>query len=829
MQIAPPTKVYSRGILQPLRGEILIRYAAAYGCTLLSILAAQLHIADSLALMLAAITLAGLVVSLWLRFSNLQLGPVRVERPLLNSIVVVAALLAIVAHVMRTEPRLLAGDFRNVFMLYGEARSLIQLLMEIFLIFAAFRCFAIVTDKDAVWCAAPSFSVLLLLIVVDRGPAVVVYFLVWMLMAAVLFASDHYAESRAMSSGYVPSLVPGESATLSARSLGAVMLMSLACAIGLSFTLTSQDGGGRRSFELWLTGLASHLTQVALNLPEASGNSGPERQIDFSSGPGVPTRAELWQVGAMTSQGKTLQPFYWRMFTLSNYNGSSWSQFSGTGNAVPLQPLNEQQWPDWFSRMRSIANSEAPNFNPQSRRDARPAPSHAPPLPPVPGFDVQGHMKPRTLTDAQFGRPQIHVRQRVIPRVSNIGFIPTLPAVTALRVRRGGLEQIYVRNDNSINMGVLNVDQEVRLQSEVPPGEDYGNPEAMPPTRRGEKPNPSAQLSDAERKLYLNLPPIVPRRVIDYARATVHGAAQQASDYARAQRLATTLQNTGVYTLHPAVIPEGRDAVDYFLFESGRRGYCTYFASALTVLCRAVNIPARVVSGFANPEWEAEGEFAILREANAHAWTEVWVPGWGWATLDATPADDRGDNAPSWWENWIDLFASTTESARHWIGEHRIWLIALAPFLVGALIAFTIGRNGAVERRLRRLLPGRRERMKEDAMRRAVFDAYQRAARGVTRRFRRRTTWETPSEWLQAAEAVLYLTDSRPLHRLTALYVKAQYATGALSSAEVAAADAALASLSWQRRPGSPSRFPIVDWLRRLARRQAGAQHQPAK
>ena len=37
--------------------------------------------------------------------------------------------------------------------------------MEIFLIFAAFRCFAIVTDKDAVWCAAPSFSVLLLLIV----------------------------------------------------------------------------------------------------------------------------------------------------------------------------------------------------------------------------------------------------------------------------------------------------------------------------------------------------------------------------------------------------------------------------------------------------------------------------------------------------------------------------------------------------------------------------------------------------------------------------------------------------------------------------------------
>jgi len=138
--------------------------------------------------------------------------------------------------------------------------------------------------------------------------------------------------------------------------------------------------------------------------------------------------------------------------------------------------------------------------------------------------------------------------------------------------------------------------------------------------------------------------------------------------------------------------------------------------------------------------------------------------------------------------------------------------------LAGVLV-FIVGRNGAIERRLRRLVPGRRTQMTEDAMRRAVFDAYQRAARGLARRFRRRTSWETPSEWLDSAEASLALIDAQPLRRLTNLYLKARYATGTLSPAEVAAADAALAAISWQRHPGSPGHFSVVERLGRIGRR----------
>jgi hypothetical protein len=108
----------------------------------------------------------------------------------------------------------------------------------------------------------------------------------------------------------------------------------------------------------------------------------------------------------------------------------------------------------------------------------------------------------------------------------------------------------------------------------------------------------------------------------------------------------------------------------------GRRGYCTYFAGALTVLCRAAGMPARVVSGFANPEWQgadAEG-VAVLRAANAHAWTEVWIDGWGWTTLDATPSDDRGDNAPGFLQNFRDAFQDSLRSATQWMMRHLLIL-----------------------------------------------------------------------------------------------------------------------------------------------------------
>ncbi|MFM2447088.1 MAG: hypothetical protein RI936_1535 [Pseudomonadota bacterium] len=89
------------------------------------------------------------------------------------------------------------------------------------------------------------------------------------------------------------------------------------------------------------------------------------------------------------------------------------------------------------------------------------------------------------------------------------------------------------------------------------------------------------------------------------------------------------------YTLEPP--PLGEHAVDDFLFET-RAGYCEHYASATAVLLRALDIPARVVTGYQGGELNpADGQFTV-RQSDAHAWVEAWLQGRGWVRLDPTAA-----------------------------------------------------------------------------------------------------------------------------------------------------------------------------------------------
>lgn len=115
------------------------------------------------------------------------------------------------------------------------------------------------------------------------------------------------------------------------------------------------------------------------------------------------------------------------------------------------------------------------------------------------------------------------------------------------------------------------------------------------------------------------------------------------------------------YTLTPA--PLGRDAVDDFLF-STHEGFCEHYSSAFTVLMRAAGIPARVVTGYQGGYWNELGSYLLVRQSNAHAWSEVWLPGEGWRRVDPTAAvrpervrsggtaaanDAAGWSAGEWW------------------------------------------------------------------------------------------------------------------------------------------------------------------------------------
>jgi Flp pilus assembly protein TadD len=88
------------------------------------------------------------------------------------------------------------------------------------------------------------------------------------------------------------------------------------------------------------------------------------------------------------------------------------------------------------------------------------------------------------------------------------------------------------------------------------------------------------------------------------------------------------------YSLKPGIAPDG-DQLKYFLF-SAKKGYCSYYAFAFTLLLRSLGIPSRVAAGFfIDPSTEVFNYYPV-RADMAHAWVEVWFPSYGWIEYDPT-------------------------------------------------------------------------------------------------------------------------------------------------------------------------------------------------
>ncbi|MBI5722158.1 MAG: DUF3488 domain-containing transglutaminase family protein [Burkholderiales bacterium] len=88
------------------------------------------------------------------------------------------------------------------------------------------------------------------------------------------------------------------------------------------------------------------------------------------------------------------------------------------------------------------------------------------------------------------------------------------------------------------------------------------------------------------------------------------------------------------YTLEPGAYDD--DAIDEFWFDR-KLGFCEHFAAAYVVVMRALDVPARIVTGYQGIE-ATRGGYWIVRQSNAHAWAEIWLPGEGWVRVDPTAA-----------------------------------------------------------------------------------------------------------------------------------------------------------------------------------------------
>jgi transglutaminase-like putative cysteine protease len=94
-------------------------------------------------------------------------------------------------------------------------------------------------------------------------------------------------------------------------------------------------------------------------------------------------------------------------------------------------------------------------------------------------------------------------------------------------------------------------------------------------------------------------------------------------------------ENPFSYTLSPGLL--GENPIDEFMFRT-RSGFCEHYASSFVYLMRAAGVPARIVAGYQGGEINPVGNYLIVRQSDAHAWVEVWLPKRGWVRVDPTAA-----------------------------------------------------------------------------------------------------------------------------------------------------------------------------------------------
>ncbi|HEX8833178.1 MAG TPA: transglutaminaseTgpA domain-containing protein [Abditibacteriaceae bacterium] len=165
--------------------------------------------------------------------------------------------------------------------------------------------------------------------------------------------------------------------------------------------------------------------------------------------------------------------------------------------------------------------------------------------------------------------------------------------------------------------------------------------------------------------------------------------------------------------------PGAGDPTANFILDS-KAAHCEYFASAATILLRCLDVPTRYVIGYYVHEMDAPG-LAVVRLRDAHAWTESWIDGLGWVTVDATPGGARPDklNEPvPFWQKLREHIQDLSMAIRNALArlakiDRRILLVALSFLLIVAGVvkflrrkktpqsaAFTYSYNDLTMRRL---------------------------------------------------------------------------------------------------------------------------------
>jgi protein-glutamine gamma-glutamyltransferase len=298
---------------------------------------------------------------------------------------------------------------------------------------------------------------------------------------------------------------------------------------------------------------------------------------------------------------------------------------------------------------------------------------------------------------------------------------------------------------------------------------------------------------------YTQLPRMSPR-IHALAREVTAGSSDP---YDAAQRLTAWLNRELAYT-RVLERPTLDDPLEDFLFVR-RAGNCEYFAAALAVMLRSLQIPARVVNGFQRGEWNPYGRYFMVRLRDAHSWVEVFVDGAGWVTLDPSPRAGAEASAPAapaalWldsmrvsWYRYVVSFSLHDQLAAVDIVRQATWTWSAAALRPAHWPpGFRLAAAGAALVVVLVVVVGW-QRRRSGAAGPSMPGFYARALRVLARRGLAPGAGETAREFARRAPAAPW---APPLAQLTGAYERVRFGGAALGPDEAAAVDAALADLA---------------------------------
>ncbi|MCS6949462.1 MAG: DUF3488 and transglutaminase-like domain-containing protein [bacterium] len=458
-----------------------------------------------------------------------------------------------------------------------------------------------------------------------------------------------------------------------------------------------------RDTTLRLSGGALPANLAAVTSNNSVSSSFAQPAVPVGSGPVSLSEQAVLEV-------ESTEPLYWR--------GSVYVRYTGRGWANPRF--------GFFSR--SLFDADMPFAELPERRDGL----YSLEVPPVTAEPVRYR--------------EVKQRFKLLYGASNI--IYAAPQVTVLR-----FPNLAVRVDATGSFTTFygyRAGTEYEVISRVP--------DPTPEDLRNAPPATPADVGT----VYFELPANPSRRLQELAQRLTSG---YTNNYDKVMALKQYVENTCDYNLNAPAVPIGKDAAEFFLFES-REGYCDLFSTALAVLARYAGIPSRIATGFLPGDRQPDGKF-IAREKHRHQWTEIYFPGYGWLPFDPTEgardvtnSADRKQKRQHFWRMLTERYGNLP------------WVLLVSAI---GLLLFAAGNE----------LSGRLTLARRPASR--VVRAYLRAVAMLQRAGVPRKGWMTPSEYAARVQQALPEA-AEPMWALTRLLERSEYGPGILE-AEAAQAE----------------------------------------